>query len=609
MPRTRALLIAPYPELCPVADEVSREYPELDLTILTGDLESGLRETLQTFQANYDVVVSRGGTAQMLSEEVSLPVVEIELSVVDVARQLRDLAPRGDRVAIVGFANALGALERALDLLPEGVRLFPVDFSDEVPLTIERIGGMGFDLVLCDTVSRKLALSMGLEAELLASGADSLRSAFENALFHCRHWGLERERGRMLWEIAKNQPGGLVIYLRGGGLVFSNLGEDEGVLYPFLERHLLDRRSRRLAFRRAGRVWNICPISVETTEEPIVAFAISSHEEPFNKTSAVGIDYLDREEVRRDLEQSFFYMSGAWRARLDEVRSLAGSGRPLLLRGEVGTGKEHLARLAYLESPLSDMPLVFVDLELLGERGLRFLEESYHSPLFDGRQLVFLRGIHALERQDWHDLLAAIIQSRADQRDFIVISGNDADDGSQSEAAQAFSERLKCQVLETPPLREDGTALLDAADGYLAALAGAGGVAGKRDGADVAAVERGGAAAAGLIEPGAQDQLLRASWPRNYYQLQKVLDRAWALSGGETIDEARMREAIAHEQVRDDAGVIFSREGIDLLKPLAQTEREIASLAVLRCEGNKSLAARMLQISRTTLWRMLSREG
>lgn len=189
-----------------------------------------------------------------------------------------------------------------------------------------------------------------------------------------------------------------------------------------------------------------------------------------------------------------------------------------------------------------------------------------------------------------------------------MVSGNDADDGSQSEAALAFSERLRCQVLETPPLREDGTALLDAADGYLAALAGAGGVAGKRDGADVAAVERGGAAAAGLIEPGAQDQLLRASWPRNYYQLQKVLDRAWALSGGETIDEARMREAIAHEQVRDDAGVIFSREGIDLLKPLAQTEREIASLAVLRCEGNKSLAARMLQISRTTLWRMLSRE-
>ena len=355
-------------------------------------------------------------------------------------------------------------------------------------------------------------------------------------------------------------------------------------------------------------MWNIRPISVEATEEPIVAFAISSHEEPFNKTSAVGIDYLDREEVRRDLEQSFFYMSGAWRARLDEVRSLAGSGRPLLLRGEVGTGKEHLARLAYLESPLSDVPLVFVDLELLGERGLRFLEESYHSPLFEGRQLIFLRGVHALERQAWHDLLAAIIQSRVDQRNFIVVSGNDADDGSQSEAALAFSERLRCQVLETPPLREDGTVLLDAADGYLAALAGAGGVAGKRDGTDVAAVERGGAAAVGLIEPGAQDQLLRASWPRNYYQLQKVLDRAWALSGGETIDEARMREAIAHEQVRDDAGVIFSREGIDLLKPLAQTEREIASLAVLRCEGNKSLAARMLQISRTTLWRMLSRE-
>ena len=48
--------------------------------------------------------------------------------------------------------------------------------------------------------------------------------------------------------------------------------------------------------------------------------------------------------------------------------------------------------------------------------------------------------------------------------------------------------------------------------------------------------------------------------------------------------------------------------GIDVLKPLAQTERQIARLAVARCDGSKTEAARLLGISRTTLWRLLKDE-
>lgn len=584
--RTRALLIAPYPEMQPIAEDVAVEFPDLDLTVLVGDLESGVRATLSSFHANYDVIISRGGTAQALQDEVSLPVIEIELSAIDVIRQLQSIGAANKRIAAVGFANALEGLRHSLDILPGNVDLFCVDFADEVELAMEQVSEGGYDLVLCDMVSSQVASRMGLTPVLLESGPDSIRNAFERALFHCRHWKLERDRSTMLWEIAKNQSRGLVIYLRGGGLVFSNLEKEDSYLYPFLEAHLGDADSRRLVFRHEGMVFRIRPMQIDLTSSPVVAFSIISHRE-LRESQRVGIDYTNRENVEHHFASSFFFRSGAWEAFEADISALACSGSPLMLRGERGTCKEQLARLAYLRSEYAHLPFVMVDLELMSEKGMDFLVNSHHSPLFEGRQALFFRSIDRLPEASWRDLLMTILESRAHKRNLIIISANDGTDGSQSEAAHVFSERLRCQVVEVEPLRSNETDLLDISDRYLAWLHGS------EDPNPSSA-----------IEPDAQDMLLQARWPLNHDQLQKVLDRAFLMAGDKPIESVELEEAMRHARVSDDETPSM-RGDIDILKPLAQTEREIAALTVLACGGNRSLAAQTLDISRTTLWRLL----
>jgi len=570
----------------PIAEDVAVEFPDLDLTVLVGDLESGVRATLSSFHANYDVIISRGGTAQALQDEVSLPVIEIELSAIDVIRQLQSIGAANKRIAAVGFANALEGLRHALDILPGKVDLFCVEFADEVELEMERVHAGGYDFVLCDTVSSQVALRMGLSPVLLESGPDSMRNAYERALFHCRHWKLERDRSTMLWEIAKNQSRGLVIYLRGGGLVFSNLEKEDSYLYPFLEAHLGDTDARRLVFHHEGMVFRIRPLQIDLTSSPVVAFSIIFHRE-LRESQRVGIDYANREGVEKHLSSSFFYRSGACLAYEDDIEALAGTGFPLMLRGERGTGKEQLARLAYTRSKYAQLPFVMVDLELMSEKGMDYLLNSHHSPIFEGRQAIFFRSIDRLHEAAWRDLLMTILESRAHKRNLIIISANDGTDGSQSEAAHVFSERLRCQVVEVEPLRSNETDLLDISDRYLAWLHGS------EDPNPSSA-----------IEPDAQDMLLQARWPLNHDQLQKVLDRAFLMAGDKPIESAELEEAMRHARVSDDETPSM-RGDIDFLKPLAQTEREIAALTVLACGGNRSLAAQTLDISRTTLWRLL----
>lgn len=87
--KIRVLGIAPYENMTSLMEEVAREYPRLELTMFVGDMEQGLEVARNNLYGNYDVVISRGGTARILQKDLDLPVIEVEISMFDVLRTLR----------------------------------------------------------------------------------------------------------------------------------------------------------------------------------------------------------------------------------------------------------------------------------------------------------------------------------------------------------------------------------------------------------------------------------------------------------------------------------------------------------------------------------------
>ena len=71
----RVLGIAPFEGMKSLMSALAEEYPQMDLTLLVGDLEQGLEIARSNFHGDYDVVISRGGTAKMLKQNLPLPVV------------------------------------------------------------------------------------------------------------------------------------------------------------------------------------------------------------------------------------------------------------------------------------------------------------------------------------------------------------------------------------------------------------------------------------------------------------------------------------------------------------------------------------------------------
>ena len=106
-----------------------------------------------------------------------------------------------------------------------------------------------------------------------------------------------------------------------------------------------------------------------------------------------------------------------------------------------------------------------------------------------------------------------------------------------------------------------------------------------------------------------QQALMAYEWPGNVRQLENVIERAFALSPGRSqIVSADLPPELQQMQVTaDPQAYTLPDEGIDLEQTVATFEHALIKRALDRTEGNKSQAADLLKLKRTTLIEKLKR--
>ena len=101
--KTRILAIAPYQGLKEMINEAISDRDDLEMTIRIGDLANGLEIVRSYDLDDFDIIISRGGTAKMISANITIPVVEIEISVYDILRAIKLAENYSNRFAIIGY--------------------------------------------------------------------------------------------------------------------------------------------------------------------------------------------------------------------------------------------------------------------------------------------------------------------------------------------------------------------------------------------------------------------------------------------------------------------------------------------------------------------------
>ncbi len=297
------------------------------------------------------------------------------------------------------------------------------------------------------------------------------------------------------------------------------------------------------------------------------------------------------------------------RATIDKV---APSDATVLITGESGTGKELVARALHFAGKRASrafMPVncgalvgTLLDSELFGHtRGAFTGADSAKRGLFlaaDGGTL-FLDEIGELPLELQPKLLRALQDGevkpvggttalRVDAR-VIAATNRALDEGvKQSTFREDLFYRLAVITIEVPPLRHRGSDIPQLARHF----------------ADQAALR----AERGRVDftDAALDHLAGRPWPGNVRELENTIERAVILASGSTLDVADVASPFGQAAAPTTGLTTFTGDHVPTLDELERTH----ILRVLElCEGQKTKAASMLGINRTTLWKKLRQYG
>uniref|UniRef100_UPI003FED6040 helix-turn-helix domain-containing protein n=1 Tax=Collinsella aerofaciens TaxID=74426 RepID=UPI003FED6040 len=324
-----------------------------------------------------------------------------------------------------------------------------------------------------------------------------------------------------------------------------------------------------------------------TAKERGALWVVVAHEVRAAATHA-GIEWLNADEVEARYASSTYGIVEDAAAVAAPVRGSYARGVPLMLEGELGAGQDQIAKRLYLDGPYADQPFVSVALDELTDRGWRHLLKSSESPLFQTGLTLCMGGWHAVGPQRLRELVSAMIDTALATRCHVVLTANDMPGGSESDQAAFVTERFACAVSVAPAIAEQGAASEKVARylGYLADMFKTG---------------------APMLSAAAAETLDAYRWPRNYLQLREVSERLYILVGAGTVERAVAKEVLAQEDVIKTAtfGAPALESDLYILRPLADTERDVVRLVLQHLHGNRTRAAEVLGISRTTLWRLL----
>jgi transcriptional regulator with GAF, ATPase, and Fis domain len=108
-----------------------------------------------------------------------------------------------------------------------------------------------------------------------------------------------------------------------------------------------------------------------------------------------------------------------------------------------------------------------------------------------------------------------------------------------------------------------------------------------------------------VLDASAIDQLLAHSWPGNARELENVLETAIIVSGSRSTiysSDIRVNSSVARRPAHVQMpGASLPAEGLDYQQALHAFEHDLLTQAIARTRGNKTAAADLLRLKRTTL--------
>ncbi len=590
MPKIKILGIAPYDGIKSLMLQIAERRSDIELTAFTGDLNDGLAIAQKYENFGYDIIVSRGGTAELIRQHCKIPVVDISLSIYDIFRSIKLAENSTNKYVVIGFPAITKNAHFICDMLNYNINIYTIHNESEASDVLKKLSSEGYGMVLCDMITSSLAQKYGMNAILITSGSESIEAAFDLSIQMSESIHKIKNEVNFYKMVLENHPQPFVVFDENFQQIFySGLSSEPLPVMDEIKKRLpviMNEGYQKAYFEYSGLLYVLIGNKHVEDNNTYIIYYINQRKVPLALTKN-GIYHLNKEEAYDKFFNSFYGITHSTQKNLMSIEQYTESSYPVMIMGESGTGKEQLARLLYAKSKLQNCPMTIIDCARVNARSWNFLISDNNSPLSDTKTTIYIRNMNSLTDAQFSELCSIIKDLNLHRRNRILFT-NSVENEESIKRCEKVINSLSCLTLKIPPLRDHKEDIPNLASLYISVL-------NMRFAKEIIG-----------LEPDAMKLLQEYNWPFNYDQFKRILNELVTSATSSYITESAVSSLLSRElsdTVMNDNGKIY----VNLNQTLEQINIDILKILLYQAKNNQSKVAKNLGISRTTLWRMLQK--
>jgi len=630
----KIVFIAPDEKLADKASQVISELNE-NIEVYQGSLSEGLKRAIQAVEDGANLIISRGGTGNLIKRNLHIPVVNLETNSFDLINAIYKAVAYSNNIGIVGFESLIFSIGRISEIMQNTfsakITISTIKSQKEINKKIVQMYKSGVRVFIGGQAVINAAQKLGYDGILIESG----KEAIAETIMHSKHilevQLKEKEKAEILKSIIDFAYDGIFGVDKNGHItVFNPVAEkiigvsaEKAIGRPVDDVVENSRISYVLKTGEAelSEIQHIGEISIVTNRVPIVVegevIGVVATFQELEKIQKVEVQIRKKLFLKGHIAKARFAdiigNSKAIVQAKEKASQYAVVDSTVLILGETGTGKELFAQSIHNSSLREDKLFVAVNCAALPESLLEselfgYVDGAFTGARKEGRAglfefahggTVFLDEISEMSPKLQARFLRVLqekeVMRLGDDRvipvNVRVIAATNRDLYNQVEKGEFREDlyyRLSVLRLEIPPLRKRTEDISMLVSHFIEEK-------GTRLGKRVRDISN-----------EALEKLVLYHWPGNVRHLENIIERSVVLCKRKEISVDIIMEAMngapdfLNEENSNSDLMIASKEGVIKL-----IEYETIKKVLKETKGNKTLAAEKLGISITTLWRRL----
>lgn len=585
----RILGIVPYEAMGVALERAAEEFQNISIDVFTADMRECERLLQENPQSQFDCIISRGETAQILRKIAAIPVIETRLSVFDVKRTV-DLAKNySEKLAVVAYPAITETAHSLCRLEKKQIPIHTVHSQEDVRITLETLRAEGTEMFLGGAGTYRIAQEMGMNALLITSSTESLQESLRQAIEVGQCFRELRTQNLFLTTFMEGESKYLTVLDSFGNLHYSAPVVPQPELMGVFKNKIPEiplHSSLRFYHTYYGKLFRIIAQRMQIGSAQYYVFHYNISSDPVRGGKA-GMRIYTKSECEVIFKVSFFSMTGIWGELHNRLDTLARVQDAVMIVGEGGTGKSQIAHYLYLRGPNSNKSFVLIDCAAASDKTWENLLNRHDSPLLDNGNTICFQNFQAISPVNGRKLLELILSTKNHIRQRLLFSYDIREGEEFSEIYHQLMRSISCIPITPHPLRYRADEISPLANLYLGQL-------NMELGKQISG-----------FEPAAMEQLCQFNWPGNFMQFKRILRELAIMEDSFYIRSTSVSEILSRERT---AASTVRRQKKN--QPHGQTLDEIIRAAILDAleanGGNQSAAAKQLGIGRSTLWRHLN---